>query len=192
MSLVSRETSWPGASRVEPGEVGGDRVGEGRASGCRWSMPHDDAVGGHRLQVEEQLRTSGRADDGRQHPGQRSPRLARLHQRVERQLDDHRIAAGGGRQTARSAPARPGQLAPARPHPVGEEAGEQPARRAVGGQRAAALPSRSVGGLLRAVGQRASPGSWRRAEHSAAAWLSDCRFAAPVSGSSRRCMWTMK
>ena len=79
----------------EAGEVGIDEVGEGRLLDVG-GHAHDDARRRHLVEIEEDAACGRHDDDGDQHPRQRA--AVALHQRVERVLDDERIAAGGGCQ----------------------------------------------------------------------------------------------
>jgi hypothetical protein len=128
--------------------------------------PHDDAIGLHRLRVEQNAAQHGGADDRHQHVRQHV--LLVLHQQVERRLDDHRIGTGDGGQERRQDHGDD-QLAPPRIDPIAQEALEQPAAMLVERQRG------RLGFVRRG----------RRQVH-------DGALALWSSGSSRRCMWTTK
>ncbi len=131
---------------------------------------HDDAVGLDRLQVEEQAAQHRHGDDGAEHVGQR--RVLLLHQGVKGGFDDHRVGASRGREQ-RGEDERPDQLAPARRHPVATEPFQKAALMLVERQRLGRRLYR-----LRAV--RRHDGAWASAA------------TAGCSGSSSRCIWTMK
>ena len=108
----------------EPGEIRVDEVGERRLLDVG-GHAHDDARCRHLMQIEKDAARGRDDDDGDQHPRQRA--AVGLHQRVEGVLDDERIAAGCGCQ-ARGEGESQGDLAPARPDPVGDEAPQRALR----------------------------------------------------------------
>ena len=112
-----------GGFAPKPCEVGVDQMREGRLLHIR-DHAGDDASRGDLVQVEEQSTASGDADDGGQNP--RQGQAARLHQRIERRLNDQRIARRRRRQSG-SEHQRQRDLAPARPNPISKKSAQEPA-----------------------------------------------------------------
>ena len=99
MSLVSFDNELARRFARDAGEIGG-QTGARSSASCmsvviRMTMRLVCTV----LQVKENAANDRGADDGAEHQRQRVL-VARFHQRVERELDDHRIGAGRGRKHA--------------------------------------------------------------------------------------------
>ena len=123
-SFVSRDTRWPVVSRVRRAKS--ELIRWAKAAFCMSVVMRMTMLGRrHLVQIEEDAARGRDQHDGGQHPRQHA--AVRLHQRIEGVLDDERVAAGRGRQARREDEGQ-GDLAPARPDPVGDKAPQRALR----------------------------------------------------------------